>query len=444
MGDMKILYIGPKMGAEKIMEIGKKYFPNLEIDCIAYDEYMETIGLLERYTGKADAILFGGKTPFKIFEQSKKQIDIPYDFIPRYVTTLYRALMEAVYVMKCDISRLSIDTFDKNATKRLYQEVGVEFNEAHMFFADQNFQQEDYAGYIVNFHRMLYREKQVCCCITGLEEAYRALKNEGIPAIYCLPSEDTMIQSLKNLQLRCIAEKNNENQIVVVAIKLDMPSEYSLLREDEYTYLTQRIKILERLYHFSSRINGVLVEQGRSEFMIFTTKKNLELETKNYKDIYLTDLLREVSVINTYIGIGYGKTAIESKYNAYESIKMAQRHGGSAVYVVFESGEIMGPLESAASGKKKENFDERFYQIARETGLSINTVYKIFSNVAREGQQEFTSKELASICDVSVRTMDRIILKLCDAGYCEVISEKLVGKYGRPSRILRFKPFLLF
>lgn len=444
MGDMKILYIGPAMGTEKMMEVSKKNFPNLEMDYITYDKYTETPVCLEQYKGKADGILFGGKAPYKAFEMARKEIDIPYDFVSRHDTTLYRALMEAAYVLKCDISRLSIDTYDKKITKRLYQEVGVEFNEENMFFADQDFQQENYADYIVNFHRKLYRERRVCCCITGLEEACRILKEEGIPAIFCLPSEDTMIQSLKNLQLRCIAEKNNENQIVVVAIKLNMPSEYSLLREDEYTYLTQRIKILERLYHFSSRINGVLVEQGKSEFMIFTTKKNLELETKNFKDIYLTDLLREVSVINTYIGIGYGKTAIESKYNAYESIKMAQRHDGSAVYVVFESGEVMGPLESAASGKKKENFDERFYQIARETGLSINTVYKIFSNVAREGQQEFTSKELASICDVSVRTMDRIILKLCDAGYCEVISEKLVGKYGRPSRILRFKPFLLF
>lgn len=441
---MKILYIGPKMGAEKAMEVSKKNFQNLEMDCIVYEGFMETAARLERYTGKADAILFGGKTPFKAFEKTKREIDIPYDYIPRHDTTLYRALMEATYVLKCDISRLSVDTFDKKTTERLYQEVGVEFNEDHMFFADQDYKQEDYAEYIINFHRQLYERKQVCCCITGLEEAYYTLRKEGIPVINCIPSEDTIIQSLKNLQLRCIAKKNNENQIVVVAIKLDMPSEYSLMREDEYAYLTQRIKILERLYHFSSRINGVLVEQGKSEFMIFTTKKNLELETKNFKDIYLTDLLREVSVINTYIGIGYGKTAVESKYNAYESIKMAQRHGGSAVYVVFESGEIMGPLESAINGKKKENFDERFYQIARETGLSINTVYKIFSNVAREGQQEFTSKELASICDVSVRTMDRIILKLCDAGYCEVISEKLVGKYGRPSRILRFKPFLLF
>ncbi len=72
--------------------------------------------------------------------------------------------------------------------------------------------------------------------------------------------------------MRYIAKKNNENQIVVLAIKLNMPSEYSLMKEDEYAYLSQRIKILDKLYHFNSRIDGVLVEQSRSEFMILQLK----------------------------------------------------------------------------------------------------------------------------------------------------------------------------
>ncbi len=72
--------------------------------------------------------------------------------------------------------------------------------------------------------------------------------------------------------MRYIAKKNNENQIIVLAIKLNMPSEYSLMKEDEYAYLSQRIKILDKLYHFNSRIDGVLVEQSRSEFMILQLK----------------------------------------------------------------------------------------------------------------------------------------------------------------------------
>lgn len=441
---MKMLYIGPRKGTEKMKEINRENFPNLEMDFIQYQNYFETPRLLEEYTGKIDAILFGGKTPFKAFETIQRDNPILCDYIPRHDTTLYRALLEAIYLQKKSIDRLSLDTYDRKTTKRIFREIGIAFEEEQMFFAEQKLEKRDYAEYVADFHRKLYQEDRVDQCITGLEEVYYILCKEEIPVTYCLPSETIMIQSIKNLQLRWLAKKNSENQIVVVAVKLNMPSEYSLMKEDEYAYLSQRVKILEKLYYFSSRLDGVLIEQGKSEFMIFTTKKNIELETKNYKDIYLLDLLREVSVISVHVGIGYGKTANESKYNAYESIKMAQRHGQSAVYVVLENGEVMGPVEASTKKKRKETFDEKFYQISRETGLSVNTIHRIFSNVAKEKRREFTSKELAALCGVSIRTMDRIVLKLCDAGYCEVISEKLMSRYGRPSRILRFKPILPF
>ncbi|WP_243161261.1 hypothetical protein [Clostridioides difficile] len=68
----------------------------------------------------------------------------------------------------------------------------------------------------------------------------------------------------------------------------------------------------------------------------------------------------------------------------------------------------------------------------------------MFNKIINSGKTKFTSKELATICGISIRTMDRIILRLCDSGYCEVVSEQLMSKYGRHSRILRFKLFLLF
>ncbi|UWD40284.1 HTH domain-containing protein [Clostridioides difficile] len=64
--------------------------------------------------------------------------------------------------------------------------------------------------------------------------------------------------------------------------------------------------------------------------------------------------------------------------------------------------------------------------------------------IINSGKTEFTSKELATICGVSIRTIDRIILRLCDSGYYEVVSEQLMRKYDRLSRILRFNHFCCF
>lgn len=439
---MKMLYIGPSMGAKKMKEVHQKHFRNLEIDCLQYENYMETPALLEQYTGKVDAILFGGKAPLKAFEPVRKKYNVLYDSIPRHDTTLYRALLEAIYLCKRDIKRLSLDTFKKKDAENLLREVGIEVENSSLYFAEQRMEQKDYADYLVDFHSQLYREGKVDCCITGVAEVYRRLMEEGIPITYSIASEMVFVQSIENLHLRWLAKKNSENQIVVIAVKLNIPSEYSLIKEDEYAYLSQRIKIMDKLYYFSSRIDGILVEQGKNDFLIFTTKKTIELETNNYKNIYLLDLLREVSVVIAHIGIGYGSTVSESKFNAYESIKMALRHGEGAVYVVFENGEVRGPIESVIKEKKEANLDEKFYQISKDTGLSVNTIYRIFRNVSEEMQKTFTSRELAELCGVSVRTMDRIVNKLCDAGYCDVIGERLMSKHGRPSRILQFKSYL--
>lgn len=68
----------------------------------------------------------------------------------------------------------------------------------------------------------------------------------------------------------------------------------------------------------------------------------------------------------------------------------------------------------------------------------MNSVHKVLSKVLESDSTEFTSKELAMMTGVTIRTMDRIIQKLSDAGYCEVVSEKQMTTHGRPSRILRF------
>ena len=423
----------------KLVPMSKRIFPNLEFDYITYERYTDAPDLLEHYDKKVDAVLFSGKSPYKICENQMNQ-SILMDYVPRHETTLYRVLLEITYLLKRDICRLSVDTYDKKMMQKLYKEIHVELREDSVFFAEQRYMDPNYKDYVVAFHRKNYYEHHVCCCITGLEEAYREMKSEGIPVVLAVPSEDVVVQSVRNLQIRYIAKKNSENQIVVVAIKLNVPSEYSLMKEDEYSYLSQRIKIMDRLYHFNHRIDGVLVEQSKSECMIFTTKKIIETETNQYKDFYLLDVLREVSAVPVYIGIGYGKTANESKYNAYESMKKMERSRQNSVYIVFENGEVMGPLETGRGAKKQDSFDEKFYRAATETGLSVNTIYKVFGGIVKEEKADFTSRELAAICGVSVRTMDRIILKLCDAGYCEVISEKLMHKSGRPSRILRLHP----
>ena len=104
--------------------------------------------------------------------------------------------------------------------------------------------------------------------------------------------EDVMAQGIQNLRLRCIAQQNSENQIVVLAIQLQLPTAYSLLHEGRVRVPVPAPAHLDKLYLFNSRIDGVLVEQGPNAFMIFTTRKSVERETRGYQDFYLLQMLR--------------------------------------------------------------------------------------------------------------------------------------------------------
>ena len=71
----------------------------------------------------------------------------------------------------------------------------------------------NYKDYVVAFHRKNYYEYHVCCCITGLEEAYREMKSEGIPVVLALTSEDVVVKSVRNLQIRYIAKKTAKTKL---------------------------------------------------------------------------------------------------------------------------------------------------------------------------------------------------------------------------------------
>ena len=65
-----------------------------------------------------------------------------------------------------------------------------------------------------------------------------------------------------------------------------------------------------------------------------------------------------------------------------------------------------------------------------EEGKNILKIYNI---------DETTSKELSQLYGITLRSMNRIISKLEENGYVEIIGKKKLSKKGRPSRILRIK-----
>ncbi len=432
---MKVGLIGPKDIVVRTHNIIKTENPNDQLVDLPYKNYLDSPQIVCENQEFVDVLLFAGKLPFKVTEVNVEK-KVPWEYMPRRKNTLFRAMLEASFTNKYDIENISIDTYEEDLIFGAYQEIGAKTENLNLYIAEQKILEPDYFDYLLEFHLSNYREHHVSCIITGVSEIYYGLTRLGMPCIRTLAAEEIIISTYNRLQLKYYAQVYQNNLIAVIAVRLDLPSVYSLQRGEEYLHVIRNMKILEKINLFASQLDAAVTTNNYTEFLIFTTKKILELETNNLESIYLLDLIQEISECSTKIGIGYGSTVRDAKYNAYRGVVKAESYPGNAAFAVMEGNEIIGPIRCVKSNKEAY-VDKEYLNVSIRTGISTNTLHCIYSAITHFEKREFTSRELANLCDMSPRNMDRIILKLLDAGLCEIVGERLMKDTGRPRRILK-------
>lgn len=432
---MKVGLIGPKDVLVRTHHIIKAENPNDQLIDLPYETYLESPCIVRENQEHVDALLFGGKIPFKLAEaQIEKKV--PWEYMPRRKNTLFRAMLEATFTKKYDITNISIDTYGQSLVIGAYQEIGANTDRLNVHIAQDKILDPHYKDYLMHFHLTNYQEKHVSCIITGVSEVYHSLLKLDAPCIRTLAAEDIIIATYSQLQLKYCAQVYQNRLIAVIAVRVDTPSIYSLQRGEEYLNVVRNMKIIEKINLFASQLDAAVTTNNYTEFLIFTSKEILELETNNLESVYLLDLIQEISACSVKIGIGYGSTVKDAKYNAYSGVMKAAAYPGSVAFAVIEGHEIIGPIQRVKDNDKPF-IDKDYLDISLRTGISTNTLHNLYVAMTHFDKGEFTSRELANLCDMSPRNMDRIITKLLDAGLCEIVGERLMKSTGRPRRILR-------
>lgn len=436
---MRMGIVGPVQLVDKAHKAIKEKYPELELTDIIYKEYDEIAALVEAKQPDQDALLFVGKIPFKISEEEVK-CTVPWEYAPRHGSTLLRTLLEASVIRKYDITSISFDTYDKELLYQVYEEIGFKKELLKIYVADQKLLSKNYMDYLYRFHSYNYYTNRVSCVITGVSDLYKKLQINNIPSILMVPVESVILATAEKLRLRHLAQSSRDNQIVVMTIQIDFPSERSIVKNDEYENIISKMKISECIYLFASKIKAAVVEVNYQEYMIFTTKKILETETNGYEDIYLFELIEEKTFRTVSLGIGYGETVQDAKFNAYAGLNRALAVGGNTGFAVYDNGEFKGPLMNKTENSQKI-VGNRLSNISEKTGISINNLYKIFNAAEKCSNHTFSSKELSLRCEINQRSMDRILQKLEDEDFCEIVGKRMTGATGRASRIMRLTFF---
>ena len=438
---LKLALVGHQRRIKLINDIVKTYFKeietiDIEFESLAQSESIKSI--IKNQEQYLDGILFTGKAPYQIIN-SKMIPSIPWDYLHNDESQLLRSLLDATLLHKYEVSKISIDSYEKEKVLKTFNEIGINNNSVDAFIWEETEYDEKFLEKLELFHSQNYYNQKVSCCFTGFSAVYESLIKKNIPCISLDPTLDTIINILTNFELKQEALINKKSQLVILSIEIDLPNEYSLINENEYETMLEKVKVTKEIYLFAQKIQSTLTEIGDEGYLLFCTKSILETETNNIENFDLLSTIAKNTCSTISVGIGYGITAREAKYNATIGMKKAQKKGGNKAFVVYGGKNIIEPVSpTVINPAESEPFiDNIFHNIAVETGLSINTIFKLHCISNENSNESFTSMELAKSFGITPRSMNRIIDRLEKYNHIKIVGKKVLGKSGRPSRIIK-------
>ena len=210
------------------------------------------------------------------------------------------------------------------------------------------------------------------------------------------------------------------------------------MQETSEHYLDEKRSIEKRIYRYADKILGFVIELSNNTYMILSTSASVKKETDNYHYISLLDTLEKYTLYTVSIGIGQADNVAQARKNAIASMLSAYKHKKNSAYIRLGNGKVVGPLYAEDKVTSKQPLDDRLDKIAKHTGMSVNTVYAIYTFASSKSDGCFTSMELAENMGINKRSTDRFLRRLEDYGYIKIIGSRILGKSGRPSRIMRF------
>lgn len=285
-----------------------------------------------------------------------------------------------------------------------------------------------YERQIVDRALQLWRDGALDVLVTRYSSAVAGLKRNGIPYVFVYPDRDNVMDTLHLLisQIRVVQMERALPAVIVVStpeLRQKNTGEISLVDTD----------LQRALLEFDERNHSdFLIQKAGSGFELFTTREAVRRMTKDFTDCLLMRDLRERYGIEVQIGYGIGREMNEARSHSYRAFQNASRWNASCL--INEDHELIGPLGREIL-PPAEDPSGRELQIAKQAGLSLETIQRLSAVIQALHTREFTVRELAQIFQVTTVNANRILNALERGGAAEVVSMRKKVAKGRPSRV---------
>ena len=437
---MKIVIVGHHRMTEMVRSTLARLHPAIETDVLLM-ETEDTAPLataIPSVEADADGLLFTGRYPYDLLNSAVLSHK-PWAFVRRDAAQLLAALLKGSRLHGWDPARVSIDSYAREDVRALCRQTGLPEDGPAVF--DRPVGQPGFLLALTHFHQRHVATRRADFCVTGISSVYAALQAAGVPSLILDPTEESIRDAVGLLLLKRDTRLAADRGIVVLAIEQDLPDEHALIRENEYQMALESMGITEAVYLFAQRIQAAVVEREMGRFLLFTTRNLLEAETGGLRTLPLLKGRNDLRFGSLSIGIGYGETAREAKYNANLGLLKAKRAGGAGAFLVMGPQQMIPLAPALEAGADADTparpLDGRFQQVAQRVGISLATVMRLQGVMDFERRDTFTPAELADLCRMTVRSANRLLEKLLQAGCAQVVGTHAMAGAGRPSRVVR-------
>ena len=434
---MKIAIMGSKEFADRVKGIIRQEYRDAELKTVYYQRYIEIIDFLQTEQKQYDGILFPGHVSYMYAEGLVKKETL-WEYIPINAGSFYRALLE-LYVQGHDIYNLSIDTYKQGFVQEAYDEIGIDNSSTRLYFENEMYEDENYYYYLLEFHRKNFFSGKAGSCITGVSEVWQKLLEDKIPCVRTKPTSHVILDIYNKLYIKHLEGMREKETLAIIAIHIDFPRYHSLSGTNEYDQLVSKFEMAKQIMGLASRVNGASIETTNRDYIIVTDRKTLEAETGNLETLYLSTLFTSCQNHNISMGIGFGCNTEEAMRRAYMGMSRSMKLHDSVAYVFYDDTHQKGPVKILMNpcAERSGSIETRL----KEAGLGAVSARKIAQVLYRSEKNEFTSKELAGLCGMTKRNMDRIVQKLEETNCCRIIGEQNSNAAGRPARVIAFDLF---
>ncbi len=428
---MVIAIIGSEPALQTIEDIMKDYKTDFTLQYYMVKHFEESSAIADQIQKNktAQAILFSGPTNYR-YTQSQIQATIPWSYIPHSKASLYQAIAEASIKYNSSFHSVCIDSYEPEFLEEALKRIGIE--NVEIIYPRRHFNEQEYEQGLLEFHRSQHRLNPETISFTNMQHIQQPLEEEGISCIRIRPSEDTIKEQLSNLRLRYLAFSENKGAfasiVVQYSFEFDEEQDISLREWKKMEYMN---RIRTRCYETAQRINAAIFQQGIDAF-IFTTSREMLLKSFIGGGEYMKLMnYNRASGFNMWMGIGTGHTMIEAYSRSTMSLNKAKKANSGRIYLsdIEENAPIELKLENKTS---PENI---IYQISRKSHISAKTLREIQLLQTRHSEH-LTARLLSEELNINVRSVNRIIARLEEAGYLVIIGKKSTGR-GRPERIFK-------